>query len=63
MRKRTHIWQSTVVADRDLRLVSVDEDPRVSVRAATTVAGYHAVVGPVDGLLVDKLDGRVGLRL
>lgn len=59
----THIWQSAVAADSNLGLVGVDEDPRVSVRATTTVAGYHTVVSPVDGLLVNELDGRVGLGL
>lgn len=60
---RTHIWQSAIVADRDLGLVCVDEDPRVSMRATAAIASYHAVVSPVDRLLVDELDGRVGLGL
>lgn len=57
------IWQSAIIADRDLGLVSVDEDPRVSMRATAAIASYHAVVSPVDRLLVDELDGRVGLGL
>lgn len=32
-------------------------------RAATTITGYHAVMSPGDRLIVDELDGRVGLGL
>lgn len=59
----TYIWHSAVVANRDFRLVGVDEDSWVTSGTTTTVAGNHAVMSPADGLLVDKLYGGVGLGL
>lgn len=59
----THEWQAAVVADRDLGLVGVDENARVSGGTAAAITGHHAVVCPAHGLLVDELHGGVGLRL
>lgn len=59
----THEWQATVVADRDLGLVGIDEDTRVSGGTAAAVAGHHTVVCPAHRLLVDELHGGVGLGL
>ena len=55
----THIWQAAVGAPADLWLVHVDEDARVSSRTASTIARYHALVHPLDRLLVDEINGRV----
>lgn len=55
----TYERQSAIVADRNLRLVGVDEDPRVSSRATATVTGHHAVVCPSNWLLVDELYSSV----
>lgn len=60
---QTYVWQAAVVADGNLGLVGVDEDPGVSVRTAAAIARHDSVVGPADGLLVDELHGRVGLGL
>lgn len=57
------VWQAAVVADGNLGLVGVDEDPGVSVRTAAAITRHNSVVGPADGLLVDELYGRVGLGL
>jgi hypothetical protein len=46
-----------------LRLVDVDEDARVTERATAAVALDDAVLGPVDGLLVDELNGCQRARL
>lgn len=59
----TYEWQSAIVAGGNLRLVRVDKDARVSSRATATIAGYHAVVRPANGLLVDELYGGVARRL
>jgi hypothetical protein len=56
---KTYEWESAVCAPADLRLVDVDEDPRVAEGAAASVAGHDAVVYPADGLLVDEFDGGV----
>lgn len=61
--KGTYEWDTAICAPIDLRLVGVDEDPGVSERAASTVAGDDALLGPADGLLVNQLDGRVRARL
>lgn len=57
------VGQATVVASGNLGLVGVDEDLGVAVGAAATVTSDHSIVSPSDGLLVDQLDRRLGLRL
>ena len=59
----THIGQTAVVADGNLGLVCVDEDPGMAVRAAASVTRDDARVRPPDGLLVDEIYGGVGSRL
>jgi hypothetical protein len=59
----TYKGKTTVPACGNLRLVCVDEDPRVAERAATAVAGDDLVLCPAHVLLVDEFDGGVGLRL
>jgi hypothetical protein len=59
----TYEWQTAVRAPANLRLIHVDEDPRVAQRTASAVAGYDALVCPADGLLVDEFDGGVGAGL
>ena len=57
-------WEPAVSARADLRLVDIDEDPRVSERATSTIALYDTLVNPADGLLVNEVDSRIwsGLR-
>lgn len=62
-RCQTYEWQAAVVADSNLGLIGVDEDPGVTVRTTASIARYNPVVSPADGLLVDELHGRVGLGL
>lgn len=57
------IWEAAVVADRNLGLVGVDEDPGVTGRTATTITGDHPVVSPAYWLLVDELNRSSRLRL
>jgi hypothetical protein len=61
---RTYKGQSTVSAPANLRLVDVDENPRVAEGSAAAVARDDALVGPGHGLLVDEVDGgeRAGLE-
>jgi len=58
-----YIWEAAVVADRNLGLVGVDEDPGVTGRTATTITGDHPVVSPAYWLLVDELNRSSRLRL
>jgi len=55
---------AAVCAPADLGLVYVDEDPRVSERATSTITGYGAFFGPAYGLLVNQFDCsvRAGLQ-
>lgn len=62
-RCQTYEWQAAVVADGNLGLVGVDEDPGVTVRTTASIARHNPVVSPADGLLMDELHGRVGLGL
>jgi hypothetical protein len=52
----TNEGKATVVANTDLRLVHVDENPRMPARAttATTVASNHSVVSPFNRLLMNQ---------
>lgn len=59
----SYIGQATVVASGNLGLVGVDEDLRVAVGAAAAITGDHSIVSPSDGLLVNQLNRRLGLRL
>ncbi len=59
----TYKRQPAVVASANLGLVGVDEDPGMSGRAAATVASNGAIVRPRYFLLVDELNGRIGLWL
>lgn len=61
--RRTYKWQAAVCAPADLGLISVDKDPGVPQRAASSVARYGAVMCPADGLLVDELNGGIWTRL
>lgn len=61
--RRTYKWQATVCAPANLGLISVDKDPGVPQRSASSVARYGAVVCPADGLLVDELNGSIWTRL
>ena len=56
----THERNSAVGAPGNLRLIGVDKDPGVTERATSTVARYNAVLGPADGLLVDKINSSIG---
>lgn len=56
-------WQAAVVTGGNLGLVGVDEDAGVSVGTTASIASHNPVVSPADGLLVDELNGRVGLGL
>lgn len=58
-----YVWQPTVIANRDLGFVGIDENLGVTSGTTTTIAGDDTVVRPADGLLVDELDGGVGLGL
>jgi hypothetical protein len=55
--------QSTVAASADLRLVRVDEDPRVARGTTAAIAGNDAIVRPAHRLLVNELHGGVRLWL
>lgn len=59
----TYKRKTTVCAPADLGLIGVDEDPGVTERAASTVAGNDALVRPANGLLVDEVDSGVWARL
>jgi hypothetical protein len=56
-------WEAAVAARRNLGLVGVDEDPRVTSGTTAAVAGDNSVVGPSHRLLVNHLHGRLGLGL
>ena len=56
---KTYKWQPAVGAPANLRLIHVDEDLRVSERAAPAIALYGALLGPANGLLMDEVDGRI----
>lgn len=59
----TYKRKTTVCAPANLGLVGVDEDPGVTERAASAVAGDNALVCPADGLLVNEIDSGVWARL
>lgn len=59
----TYVWQTTIRAPADLWLVHVDEDPRMTQRATTTVTSDPFVVHPSYGLFVNELDRSVRGRL
>ncbi len=59
----TYVWKTAISTPRDLGFVSVDEDARVAVRTAASVAHDDTIVGPLDWLLVDKLHSGEGCRL
>lgn len=59
----TYVWKTTISAAADLGLVDVDEDLRVTQWATAAIALDDPLLLPSHGLLVDELDGRVGLGL
>lgn len=59
----TYERQSAVAASSNLGLVGVDIDSRVAEGAATTVTADDSLLCPADGLLVDELNGGIGLGL
>jgi hypothetical protein len=59
----TYKRNTAVCAPADLGLIGVDEDPGMTERAASTVAGNDALVCPANRLLVDEFDSGVWARL
>ena len=59
----TYIWQSTVSALADLRLVCVDKDSWMTERPTSTITGNGFSADPSDGLLVDQVNSCIWLRL
>lgn len=59
----TYIRNPAIRAKANLRLVHIDEYPRVTQWTTTAVAGHASLLGPAYRLLVDQLDSRVWSRL
>lgn len=62
-RRGSYERQSAVTAGSNLGLVGVDIDSGVAKRAATTITADDSLLCPADGLLVDELNGGIGLGL
>lgn len=60
---QSYIWNPTVCAPAYLRLVQVDEYSRMAQRTAAPVAGNAFRIYPPYRLLVNQLNGCIGLRL
>ena len=60
----TYERKTAVAAGGNLGLVSVDKDLGVTERTTAAVTADDSLVGPADGLLVDKFDSghRLGLQ-
>lgn len=60
----TYIWKSAIAAGTYLGLIGIDEDAWMAGGATTTIARDDLAVCPLDGLLVNELDGSIwgGLR-
>lgn len=58
--KNTYIWESTVCALADLRLVCVYEYSWVTKCSSSTITRNRFGADPSDGLFVDQVDGCIG---
>jgi len=62
-RQGTYVRHPTVRANGNLRLIHVDENPRMTQWPTAPVAGDAALLCPANRLLVNQLDSRVWSRL
>jgi hypothetical protein len=60
LRNRTDEWKATICAHSNLRLVYIDEDPRVSQWPPTSITLYDTLVCPPNWLLVNQANGCFG---